>query len=35
MLVEPAPGTGLVVRQDWLDTLGLGKAIEHHKPMMS
>jgi len=28
MLVEPAPGTGHVVRQDWLDELGLGKAID-------
>jgi putative aldouronate transport system substrate-binding protein len=28
MIVEPAPGMGLVVRQDWMDDLGLGKAAD-------
>ena len=28
MLVEPAPGMGLFLRQDWMDKLGLGKAID-------
>jgi putative aldouronate transport system substrate-binding protein len=28
MLVEPTPSMGLIIRQDWLDSLGLGKAID-------
>jgi putative aldouronate transport system substrate-binding protein len=28
MLVEPTPSMGLIVRQDWLDDLNLGKAID-------
>lgn len=28
MLIEPSPSMGLFIRQDWLDSLGLGDAID-------